>query len=230
VRCMRYGRAGPSRVPLHPLGRLMADAVLRIVGVDTSLSATGVAVIDPDGVLTLQRVKSKPTTKGDHVAMLTRLERIVADIRAAVRVPLDEPRDIRIAAAIEGPSYGSKGAAVHDIAGLWWMTFRMLSDLADAVVVIPPATLKQYVTGKGNAPKDLVLMSIVRQHEEAAPADNNEADALGMAAMIARQLGGPIESREYAHMTATLAKVAWPSLLKSRAGSGTPGTTLEGSK
>jgi crossover junction endodeoxyribonuclease RuvC len=206
----------------------MGDAVLRIVGVDASLTATGICVIDQDGVVTVQRVKSKPTPKGDKAAMLTRLERIVAEVRAVVRVPVDEPRDIRIAAAIEGPSYGSTGAAVHDIAGVWWLTYRMLVDLADAAVVIPPATLKQYVTGKGNAAKDLVLMSIVRQHEDVAPADNNEADALGLAAMVARQLGRPIESREYAHMATTLGKVAWPSLLKSRAGSGTPGTTLEG--
>lgn len=204
---------------------------LQIVGVDTSLTDTGVARLRVDvnaHVLTRPvqalRVRTKATAKGDHPAMLTRLERIVADIRDTVTrgtFGLNADTPTPIAAAIEGPSYGSTGAAVHDIAGLWWLTYQMLVEVCDAVVVIPPATLKQYVTGKGNAAKDLVLMQTVRSHPTVEVSNNNEADALGMAAMVARQMGVPIEVAERVHMGLALERVAWPSLLIPR---GVPGS------
>jgi crossover junction endodeoxyribonuclease RuvC len=196
---------------------------LRIVGLDTSLSATGIAVVDLEGDAartTTQRIRSKPTPKGDHAAMHARIMGIGREIR---RIALDGWTG-QIAVAMEGPAYGAKGSAVHDIAGLWWEAYDAAQQIAAAVVVVPPATLKMYVTGKGNAPKDLVLMSIVRQHEELAPADNNEADALGLAAMVARQHGRPIESKPYAYMDAALERVNWPSLLRPRAVPGTRGT------
>jgi crossover junction endodeoxyribonuclease RuvC len=187
---------------------------LRIVGLDTSLSKTGIAVVDVGlhaVVREIATIKSKPTPKADYAAMLQRIGGIVREIR---RYTLQGEHEA-VAVAMEGPSYAAQGSAVHDIAGLWWAAYGEVSAIANAVVIIPPAILKMYVTGKGNAPKDLVLMSIVRQHDALTPADNNEADALGLAAMVARQIGHRIETRPLAHHDAVLAnpKIVWPSLL-----------------
>lgn len=46
--------------------------------------------------------------------------------------------------------------------------------------VVPPTSLKQFVTGKGNANKDLMMMSVLKNWDIETK-NNNEADAVGLA-------------------------------------------------
>jgi crossover junction endodeoxyribonuclease RuvC len=53
----------------------------------------------------------------------------------------------------------------------------------------------KYATGKGNAGKQDVLASVVRDHPDTEILDHNMADAMIFAAMGSRSIGKPMEIR-----------------------------------
>jgi len=154
------------------------------VGIDSSLTNTGLVRLG-DGV----QVRSIPTTKsGDSIAdRLKRLDKVVSEVRG-----FSSGADL---AVIEGPAYSSKSGAAHERSGLWWMIVSTLFDDGIRIVEIPPTSRSKYATGKGNAGKDEVLLAVSRKYAEAELITNNdEADALVLAAMGMRLLGSPIET------------------------------------
>lgn len=173
-----------------------AAAAPRVVGVDLSLQATGIS----DGTR-VQLVKSKGTKTATLDQRRARLESICDQVVIACA-----GADLVV---IEGPSFGqARQGGQHDRAGLWWL---VVSALGERVVEVPPATLKTYATGKGNAGKDEVLAAVVRRYPAVDVGDNNTADALVLAAMGLRHHGWPIDDMPLTHLRA-MAKVAWPSL------------------
>ena len=76
---------------------------------------------------------------------------------------------------------------------------------------VPVGTIKKHATGKGNAGKDEVLLAVSRRYPQAPIVNNDQADAVTLAAMGARLLGEPVEdSLPKAHLDA-LAKLALPT-------------------
>ncbi|MFI6477387.1 hypothetical protein ACIBH1_05605 [Nonomuraea sp. NPDC050663] len=115
--------------------------------------------------------------------------------------------------AVEGPSYGSgttsRQAGHHERAGLWWhITYRLWRNEIP-FAVIPPASLKKYIAGRGNASKDEVLLATARRYPSVAVKDNNQADALVMLAMTLDHLGRPLAVVPATHRGA-LDGVTWP--------------------
>ena len=88
-------------------------------------------------------------------------------------------------------SIGSRDGSAHDRAGLWWWLIRDLSKLAVRVIEIPPSTRAKFITGKGNASKDTVLVAAIKRLPIDV-ANNNEADAAVLAAIGHDLLGQPI--------------------------------------
>jgi Holliday junction resolvasome RuvABC endonuclease subunit len=78
-----------------------------------------------------------------------------------------------------------------------------------AVAIAPPASVKLYAAGKGNASKDQVLTAAVRRLP-GFDGDNNEADAAWMAAMGLDHLTG--HSVVPASQRQALAKLKWPTV------------------
>lgn len=113
--------------------------------------------------------------------------------------------------AVEGPSYGSQGGqGHHEAAGLWWLVTHYAWAAGIPIVVIAPTSLKKYLAGKGNAKKD----DMVRQATRAFPwfnGGNDEADAIGLAAMTADHYGAPLIAVPAVNRTA-LDAVQWPDL------------------
>jgi len=75
----------------------------------------------------------------------------------------------------EGYSFGAKcnREALGELGG----TLRLLAyERGWTIVVVPPSTLKAYVTGKGTAPKEQVILSVFKRWGYSA-SDNNDADA-----------------------------------------------------
>lgn len=177
-----------------------------VVGLDLSLTSTGYAVIDADNTPhvrtgTIVSKGAKDATLRQRSDRSRSLLRKVLDV--ALRADL---------VVIEGPSFGqSRQSGTHDRAGLWWLVVDELlhSGLSAEVVEVPPATLKTYATGKGNASKDQVLAAVVRRYIQVDVAGNDDADALVLAAMGARFLGQPIDDMPQTHLRA-MEKVAWP--------------------
>jgi crossover junction endodeoxyribonuclease RuvC len=168
---------------MRPDGPLTPHRGTGAVGIDLSLASTGLA----DAAGSVLRVQTKPTRGADPLTdTLARLERITGAVRQwAVLAEL---------VTIEGPSYGQgRQGGEHARAGLWWAVVRTLVDNGHRIIVVPPATLKTYATGKGNASKDTVLAAVVKRYPAHDVTGNDVADAVTLAAIGARILGRPID-------------------------------------
>lgn len=174
-----------------------------VVGLDLSMTSTGVCRIGRDLVTTVTREKSKGSRDDSLAARRARL-RELADRVVAHAVGAD-------LVAVEGPSFASSGAGTHDRSGLWWLIVDGLHAHDLPVLEVPPASRMIYATGKGNAGKDEVLAAVIRRYWGVTVAGNDEADALAIAAAAARLYGSPIEdSLPQTHLRA-LAKLTLPA-------------------
>jgi crossover junction endodeoxyribonuclease RuvC len=173
---------------------------MRIIGLDLSLTATGVA--DSHGAPQL----IKPRTKGHE-----RLEQIAGAVDSIVLVgnTMSDTADLVV---VEGPSFGSEGSAYHQLAGLWWLITHNLWTARIPYAVVSPQARAKYATGKGNAGKDAVLAAVVRRFPALEVNDNNVADAVVLMAMGCDRAGVPLVDMPAVNREA-LAKVDWPPLL-----------------
>lgn len=169
---------------------------MKVVGLDLSLTCTGVAVVcDHHGLrgAVTDRIESKPARKvpkgGTPLSLAERAARI--DEIADTAVEHAKGADLVV---VEGPSLGqSRQAGEHGRAGLWWLIIWRLWARNITVVEVTPAGVKRYATGKGGASKDDVLSAVIRRYPHIDVNGNDEADALILAAMGARHLGHPLE-------------------------------------
>jgi Holliday junction resolvasome RuvABC endonuclease subunit len=172
-------------------GRVSAEPVV-VLGLDLSLTSTGAAVAE-DGHCKTWRVKP-PAKLAGHERLAWLLERM-------------HPGGHIDLVVIEGPAFGAKGSAYHQLAGLWWLVTHDFWSAALTPAIAPPASVKRYATGKGNAGKDDVLREVCRRFPDFG-GGNDEADALTLAAMGADHLGHPIAAMPATHRAALVA-VEW---------------------
>ena len=175
----------------------------RVLGVDLSLTSTGLA----DGA----RSWLLKTTghRGDSLASrATRLAGIRDGVLAAAAGAA--------LVVVEGPSLGqARQSGVHDRSGAWWHVVGALLAAGIPVAEVPPASLKRYAVGKGNASKDQVLVAAVRRLP-GFDGGNDQADASWLAAMALDVLTGVSHVPE-SHRAA-LTAVRWPLPLDTAAG------------
>lgn len=171
---------------------------MRVIGIDPSLTATGVA--DADGGL--HTIASKP----DDGTVADRARRI-ATITAHLR-----PHRLTDAhlVVIEGPAFSRQGqAGVHLRAGLWWRIVGLLHSAGVPVAEVSPSALKKYATGKGNADKSDMRMALYKRAGLDVSSDD-EVDAWWLRQMGLAHLGDPdAVPLPQTHLSA-LDKVVWP--------------------
>lgn len=157
----------------------------RIVGIDPSLTSTGVAVIDPAAGIQLHRIQSN----GRKTATLQERDHRLHDLANRIYTHV-VGADLVV---IESPAYSNSLGSMHDRSGLWWLLVRHLH--ADHVLVleVPPTTRAKYACGRGNAGKDEVLAAVIRRYPAVEVTGNDVADALTLAAIGARLTGWPLE-------------------------------------
>lgn len=176
---------------------------INVLGLDLSLTATGVAEVIRGSAPTVRTLTPpRPASRGHE-----RLAWICAQIWDAAW-----QYEGGHLVVIEGPSYGSQAsqAGHHERAGLWWLVVHKLWSENIHVAVAPPTSLKKYATGKGNAAKEIVFAAAVRRWPD-LPLDNNSADALWLAAMGCEYVGQPIALvGTSVNSRAALGGVQWP--------------------
>jgi crossover junction endodeoxyribonuclease RuvC len=129
--------------------------------------------MEGDKVL-LSTIKSKPSD-GSYQGETKRLKGIVLEIEDIVS---DEDVDI---VALEGLAFMARNTtALVQLSGLNYMVRAMLEDYRKKFLVVAPSTLKKFVTGKGNSPKDVIMLSIFKKYGQSI-LDNNQADAFALA-------------------------------------------------
>lgn len=159
-----------------------------VVGVDLSLTATGVA--DALGAHTFRSACSGWERVDELLTFVWRLTRACDLI------------------VIEGYSFGSRASQAHALGELGGIVrFELWKD-EDAYADVPPTVLKKFATGKGNAPKDAVLVAAVRAGFDGD--DNNAADAWWLRQMGLYRLGCA-DVPATAYRDEAVAKVAWPT-------------------
>lgn len=168
-----------------------------VVGLDLSLSSTGVAGARSDGEVWSERIQPGKLRGHERMALID--ARVREFTHGAYLV------------VVEGPSFGSTTGSFHERAGLWWMVTHSLWKALVPTAVASPPSVKKYATGKGNATKDQVLWTVAHRFTTLEECGNDEADAVMLAAMGADRLGFPLV-RFPAAQRAALAKVAWPDL------------------
>lgn len=184
-----------------------------VVGVDPSISSTGIVLLGPGGVR-CARVQSK--VAGDSlVARAARMHDMVERVWTTI-VEIADEDDIDLV-VIEGAAYGSRNQMGHMLAGFWWMLVDNLVPFEAPIAVVQPSTLKKFATGDGskNTGKREMLAAARRAFPEADITSHDVADAAGLAAMGAAWLGWECGGVFASSGMASVQSVRWP---KSREG------------
>ena len=127
-----------------------------IVGIDPSLTGTGIVALRRDTVELVKTVKTEP-----NFSLIHRVSVICRGIIDAIK---ETTPDLIV---IEGFSYGSKGRAVFEIAYLGWRIREELERFKeqDGIpwIEVPPAQLKKFATGKGTANKGVIMQQVYKR-------------------------------------------------------------------
>lgn len=176
------------------------------VGIDLSLTSTGLAALDLDtGEMSTAAITSsgKRTDRlpQNIPRLMTLSETIVAGVDQC------SPEVVLIESALFNSCRADTSA--HRRAGLWWTVALELSKRY-RVVEVAPASLKKFVTGKGNADKFAMGIQIAKHFgEQALPdAKADRADASGLAALGGYRLGAP-GLPDTAYRDAVMDRVCW---------------------
>jgi Holliday junction resolvasome RuvABC endonuclease subunit len=193
---------------------------VRFIGLDPSLSCTGAVVIGRPGAghdLEVDHVLSIKTSGSKRATIDQRAARLAAISRQWDRlldtVAEEHPGD-GMWLAVEAHDFQTKkeeGGHAHDRAGLWWMLVTAAGAYGARVAIVPPPTLKVYATGDGKASKEQVQESVERRYGISL-ANDNEADALTLAAMAADAYGTPLAEAPRECRRA-LTSVTWPTMI-----------------
>lgn len=177
--------------------------IQQVVGLDLSLTGTGIAVggggLGLESVVT-QKIVSKPHKSDPSWKNPSWDDRFDRTVLLVNKIANYIPRGSLV--VVESPAYGANGGSAHDRSGFWWMVFARLTYMGCTVVPVAPTSLKTYVTGKGNAGKDEVLAAIIRRFPEIAVTGNDIADAVGLMSIGLRLQGNPCDNLPQTHLRA----------------------------
>ncbi|QGH75257.1 RuvC-like Holliday junction resolvase [Mycobacterium phage Quesadilla] len=184
----------------------------RVLGIDTSLTATGLARIDfapelgtndiaDDVRIEVATVGApKPTADKSKKAMARRVNALLEKIEGAFEGQID-------LVAMEGLAYAAKGEGAWVLPWVFGRVIELVEDRQLPLVIVGTSQRAKYATGKGTADKDTVMLAAARRWPSAQIANNNEADAVIVGAVGAHYLGFPLAPVTQAQLD-VLAKVS----------------------
>jgi crossover junction endodeoxyribonuclease RuvC len=163
--------------------------MIRVLGLDLSLTATGFAYSDEVVGTFMTKARGMPR---------------LAEIRDFI-VGLVDHIDVVV---FEGYAFARPNQA-HQLGELGGVVRLALHDRRVPFIDVPPASLKRFATGRGNADKDAMLAAAIRRFDFPGE-DNNAADAWLLRAMglAAYSDWGPVTD----YQREALDKVSWPKL------------------
>ena len=163
-----------------------------IVAVDLSLTSTGLAIWRPGEALELQTINGKTTSGMERVAMICR------HIWALTRDP-------NVLVMLEGYAYSRTNGKFLDLAELRGILMYPLWCQSMLTMTISPTALKKYATGRGSTGKDKDTGEVIPTDKTAVTMaararyghlvtirNDDEADALVLAAMALHKYGAPL--------------------------------------
>lgn len=180
---------------------------MRVVGLDVSLTGTGVAIVDlhecgTAPAVTVDVIGAAGVTAGKPQPF--QVQQRIADLVATISGHLGDDRIDLV--AIESPSLSKATGGVFERGYLWYSLILHFETNGIHLVAVSPASLKLFATGKGNASKGLIIDQIGRRWPMfETGGDNNKADAAALAALAAQLVGMPLATVPAAHLKALTA-------------------------
>ena len=144
------------------------------VGIDASFSGTGVVVMNNEFKIIEQRLIG--TKKRDSIYDIE--ERMLYIVKALECI-LKYKKDIKLA-LIEGISYGSTGDGAAQLAALNYFIRIFLLQNEIPYSDVSPSKLKQFVSGKGQSKKNMMLKEVYKKWGEDFD-DGNICDSYALA-------------------------------------------------
>lgn len=182
-------------------GVLGGDGPVNVIGIDPSLTCLGIARID-DGHTAVTRNRTKQNL-GDLRDMSQRIRFLVGTSLKFAGAHID-------LTVIESPYTPKHNAgAVLERAWLYGMLVDQFLQRGPVVAVAPMQRAK-YAAGTGKAKKPEVLAAVRDAFPGIPLRDDNEADALALAAMGARHLGAPVDGTPTKAQLDAMDAVRWP--------------------
>jgi crossover junction endodeoxyribonuclease RuvC len=190
----------------------------RVVGIDLSLTCTGLALPPIHGNAagsTLAIKKPAGQRPENGWTELRRLRwmrsRVLEEVRRFTG-GVGSGYACAVLAVIEGIAISRQTGQHMTRAGLWWMTVDALDAMTGVqVAVVTPTCRAKYATGKGNAGKDVVMREVARRFPDFSGGED-EADAIILRAMGMDHLGHPMAQMPQTHRDALVA-VQWPEVV-----------------
>jgi Holliday junction resolvasome RuvABC endonuclease subunit len=175
---------------------------MKVIGLDTSLTGTGIA----SSAGWCERVGREGVTK---LPLAQRVE-AVDDLVDRILFTAGEA-DLWV---IELPAFSRSGGGAVERHALWWLLVRRLTRGIGAgdLVTVAPNLRALYATGKGGAAKSAVNDAVARRLPQfETNGDDNLCDAVVLCAMGCDWLGAPLALMPSSHRVA-LNKITWPEV------------------
>ena len=151
------------------------------IGLDLSLTGTGIVVLDKDGNmvenLLISTFHKDPV---DKKTIITTEQRLII-IKDKVLEICNKYENIKI--GMEGLSYGSRGESMLELAALHYFLKVNFLTSKFQYDTIQPSAVKKHITGVGNCKKELMLLKVYKKYGVEFD-DNNLCDAFGLAKFI----------------------------------------------
>lgn len=173
-----------------------------VIGLDTSLTATGIASSSGWCDTVGYTDKKNPITKLPHQQRLAALTRLKADITLAIGTP-----DLIV---MELPAPSRAGGGGHERAWLWWELYRWITRHGIPLALVAPNQRALYATGKGTADKRKVIEQVTRRWPDwDTDGDDNRADAVVLMAAGRDWCGCPVGAVPQSQRS-VLDRIDWP--------------------
>lgn len=160
-----------------------------VIGIDLSLTSTGLAAMNAQGDAFTDLVTSTGTNADTVAQTADRISRLADQIVGKIDT-IDPPLVL-----IESAFFSTRAdTSAHRRAGLWWAVVTALRHHGHAPVAVSPSQVKKWATGTGNASKEKVLIRATSVWGEGVLAEGRDdrADALVLAAIGSHRLGGTL--------------------------------------
>ena len=129
----------------------MTKSNMLSLGIDLSLTGTGLSVVDGEDLIFSECYKPKNKSGPDRLI----------EIRHKVSETIDKYQPGLI--CLEGYSFGSRGRAVFQTGELGGLVRVLLHKTGIKWIEIPPSQVKKFATGMGNCGKDIVLQQVYKR-------------------------------------------------------------------
>jgi len=151
---------------------------MRVMGLDLSLCNTGVVILESEDWRILQAVTIKSKPQENETQRIVTLGGTILQGTQKFLPGLT---------VIEGPAFGMKNTnCIWQLGELAGVVKQYLYLYEFKFVIIPPTQLKKFITGKGNAKKDQMMLAVYKKYGVEF-ADDHQCDAYALARMGVEQ-------------------------------------------